>query len=72
MIKELLTSLKMKGALEVLSDIDHLKDRDQFLIALLKAETDDRDTRANKEDLLKPSFRQTRSGGILILSSTQR
>ena len=41
MIKDLLTSLKMKGALEVLKDIDHLKDRDQFLIALLKAEMED-------------------------------
>lgn len=42
MINELLTSLKMKGALQVLKEIDHLKSRDQFLIALLKAELDER------------------------------
>ena len=48
MIKELLTSLKMKGALQILGDIDHLKEHDQFLIALLKAEIEDRNTRANK------------------------
>ncbi len=48
MIKELLTSLKMKGALQIIGDIDHLKERDQFLIALLKAEIEDRNTRANK------------------------
>ena len=51
MIKDLLTSLKMKGALQVLGEIDHLKERDQFLIALLKAEMEDRDTRANKRRL---------------------
>ena len=51
MIKDLLTSLKMKGSLQVLGDIDHLKERDQFLIALLKAEMEDRDTRANKRRL---------------------
>jgi len=51
MIKDLLTSLKMKGSLQVLGDIDHLKERDQFLIALLKAEIEDRDTRANKRRL---------------------
>jgi DNA replication protein DnaC len=51
MIQDLLTSLKMKGALQVLGEIDHLKERDQFLIALLKAEMEDRDTRANKRRL---------------------
>ena len=51
MIKDLLTSLKMKGSLQVLGEIDHLKERDQFLIALLKAEMEDRDTRANKRRL---------------------
>lgn len=38
----------MKEALQILGDIDHLKERDQFLIALLKAEIEDRNTRANK------------------------
>lgn len=51
MIKDLLTSLKMKGSLQVLGEVDHLKERDQFLIALLKAEMEDRDTRANKRRL---------------------
>ena len=41
----------MKGSLQVLGEIDHLKERDQFLIALLKAEMEDRDTRANKRRL---------------------
>ena len=31
MIKELLTSLKMVGALEILNHVDYLKERDQFL-----------------------------------------
>lgn len=48
MIKELLSSLKMQGAIDVFQDIDHLKDRDQFLTALLQAEVKDRQTRASK------------------------
>ena len=48
MIKDLLASLKMKGALQVLEEVNHLKGRDQFLIALLKAEIEDRNRRANK------------------------
>ena len=30
MIKDLLTTLKMKGAIGVLGENEHLKDRDQF------------------------------------------
>lgn len=60
MIKELLTSLKMRGALEVLNDVDHLKDRDQFLIALLKAEVDHRDIRANKRRLAQAKLPTTK------------
>lgn len=51
MIKDLLTTLKMKGAIGVLGEIEHLKDRDQFLITLLQAEVEDRKSRANKRRL---------------------
>ena len=37
MIKDLLSSLRMKGALQILEEIHHLKGREEFLIALLKA-----------------------------------
>lgn len=60
MINELLTSLKMKGALQVLKEIDHLKDRDQFLIALLKAELEDREDRANKRRLSQAKLPTTK------------
>ena len=56
MIQTLLTSLKMPGAVEALSHVDHLKERDQFLIALLKAEVDHRELRSNKRRLSQAKF----------------
>lgn len=56
MIKELLASLKMKGALENLSHIEHLKDKDHYLIALLKSEIDYREIRSNKRRLSQAKF----------------
>lgn len=56
MIQELLTSLKMSGALEALKHIDHLKERDQYLTALLKAEIEHKDLRANKRRLAQAKF----------------
>lgn len=56
MIKDLLTSLKMKGALEALEDLDSLKERDQFLAALLKAEIDHKKLRSNKRRLAQAKF----------------
>jgi len=56
MIKKLLTSLKMLGALEVLDHLDNLKERDQFLAALLQAEIDYRDQRANTRRLSQAKF----------------
>ena len=60
MINELLTSLKMKGALQVLKEIDQLKDRNQFLIALLKAELEEREDRANKRRLSQAKLSTTK------------
>ena len=56
MIKELLTSLRMTGSLEILNHIDHLKERNQFLIALLKAEVEHRELRSNKRRLSQAKF----------------
>lgn len=56
MIKDLLTSLKMPGALEALKHIDHLKERDPFLIALLKAEIEHKEQRSNKRRLSQAKF----------------
>lgn len=56
MIKELLTSLKMKGALEAIDQLDSLKERDPFLTALLKAEIDHKEQRANKRRLSQAKF----------------
>ncbi len=56
MIKDLLSSLKMSGALEVIDHLCDLKERDQFLIALLKAEVEHREQRANKRRLSQAKF----------------
>ena len=56
MIKDLLSSLRMSGALEALDHLSDLKERDQFLIALLKAELDHRDLKANKRRLSQAKF----------------
>lgn len=56
MIKELLASLKMHGAIECLSQIMHIKRRDQFLIALLKSEIEYREVRSNKRRLSLAKF----------------
>jgi DNA replication protein DnaC len=56
MIKELLTSLKMPGAFEAFEHIDHLKERDQYLIALLQAEIEHKELRANKRRLAQAKF----------------
>lgn len=56
MIKELLASLKMRGALEIFEQIDHLKERDQFLIALLKGEIEHKEARSNKRRLFQAKF----------------
>lgn len=56
MIKELLSSLRMTGALEVVDHLDDLKERDQFLVALLKAEIEHREQGANKRRLSQAKF----------------
>lgn len=56
MIKDLMTKLKMRGALEVFKGLDHLKGRDEFLIALLKAEIEYKELRANKRRLSQAKF----------------
>lgn len=56
MIKDLLTKLKMKGALEALQSLDQLKGRDEFLTALLKSEIEYKELRANKRRLLQGKF----------------
>jgi DNA replication protein DnaC len=56
MIKNLLETLKMKGALEALNRLDAIKDRDAFLKALLQAEFEDREMRANKRRLANAKF----------------
>lgn len=56
MIKELLTALKMPGAFEAFEHIDHLKERDQYLIALLQAEIEHKELRANKRRLAQAKF----------------
>lgn len=56
MIKNLLESLKMKGALEVLDRLKETTDRNSFVIALLQAEYEDREMRANKRRLANAKF----------------
>lgn len=62
MIKDLLTKLKMKGALEALQSLDQLKGRDEFLTALLKSEIEYKELRANKRRLLQGSSLQKKNG----------
>ena len=56
MIKNLLESLKMKGALEILDRLERIADRDPFVIGLLQAEYDEREMRANKRRLNNAKF----------------
>jgi len=56
MMKQLLESLKMSGALEALPDLIHIKDKEQFLIGLLQAEKNIREQRANKRRLSRAKF----------------
>ncbi len=56
MIKELLISLKMAGAMEAFDEAATLKDRDQFLISLLQSELNYREKRANKRRLSQAKF----------------
>ena len=56
MIKNLLESLKMKGALEALDRLRETTDRDCFVIALLQAEYEEREMRANKRRLANAKF----------------
>lgn len=56
MKEQLLTHLKMKGALEALPHLEHLKERDPYLNALLQAELHQRETRATKRRLSQAKF----------------
>jgi len=56
MIKSLLESLKMKGALEALDRLKETTGRDSFVTALLQAECRDREMRANKRRLANAKF----------------
>lgn len=56
MIETLLKPLKMSGSLEALSDLNRLKDRDQFVVGLLQAEKNVREQRATKRRLTQAKF----------------
>ena len=56
MIKDLLSSLRMSGAIEALDHLSDLKEREPYLIALLKAELDHRELNANKRRLSQAKF----------------
>lgn len=56
MIKNLLETLKMKGALAALERLNPIADRDAFLTALLQAEYEDRQMRANQRRLSSAKF----------------
>lgn len=56
MIRSLLESLKMKGALEALDRLRKTSDRDSFVTALLQAECKDREMRSNKRRLSNAKF----------------
>jgi DNA replication protein DnaC len=56
MIKDLLISLKMKGALGALENIKGVTDRDSFVTALLHAEQEYRDLGASRRRLAKAKF----------------
>lgn len=55
-IEQLLTDLKMKGSLEVLSSLKEIHDRDEFLIQLLKAELREKEVRGMNRRLAQAKF----------------
>jgi DNA replication protein DnaC len=56
MLAELLTSLKMKGALSALNDIESIKDKHDYTLALLKAEQSFRTEKAMQRRLYSAKF----------------
>lgn len=56
MIKDLLISLKMNGALQALDHLEKISDRDNFVAALLKSEQEDREMRATNRRLSTAKF----------------
>jgi DNA replication protein DnaC len=56
MIEDLLTKLKMRGALSALPGLKEIKEKDQFLIGLLQAETMYRENQAAKRRLSQAKF----------------
>ena len=56
MIEDLLTKLKMRGALSALPSLKEIKEKDQFLIGLLQAETIYRENQAAARRLSQAKF----------------
>ena len=56
MIKELLTTLKLTGALEALADLSHIQEKESFLIGLLQAEKNAREQKASRRRLSQARF----------------
>tara|TARA_Y100000031_G_C8122639_1_gene338968 strand:+ start:46 stop:777 length:732 start_codon:yes stop_codon:yes gene_type:complete len=56
MIKDLLTSLKMFGAIEILESLVEIKDREAFVVQLLQSEIHHREKRAAKRRLSSAKF----------------
>jgi len=56
MIRDLLTKLKMRGALEAIQSLQEIKDKDQFLIGLLQSEAIYRENQAAKRRLSHAKF----------------
>jgi DNA replication protein DnaC len=56
MLKNLLTNLKMPGALEALESLNEIKDRDQYLLGVLQSELLYRENRSNKRRLSQAKF----------------
>ncbi len=56
MLKELLTALKMKGALASLDHLFKIKDKNQFVIALLQSEYDHKQHQSMKRRLSQAKF----------------
>lgn len=56
MIRDFLIRLRMRGALSALSSLEEIKDRNQFLIGLLKAEVMHREDQAAKRRLSQAKF----------------
>jgi DNA replication protein DnaC len=56
MIEDLLTKLRMRGALAALPSFEEIKDKNQFLIGLLQAETIYRENQAAKRRLSQAKF----------------